>query len=341
VTARRHPMRRLAASLVVSLAVAGGSGTATAAPAGESADDVSPLGTYAVGKTIVTLVDDTRPTAAVGTFAGAADRTLKTTIYYPAKGAYVEDEIVEDASPVKKAGPYPLILFSHGLTANATVYEGVINEWVSAGYVVAAPDYPLSNTDAPGGNVFTNGLGDVKNQPADASFVIDEVLALSKKPGTLRRLVDRKHIGASGHSLGGMTTLGLAYSSCCVDERIDAAAPMSGIAALVADPGTYFTGIDTPILVLHGDSDPLVPYRSGVDAYTRASAPKFLVTFVGAGHVAPFVGAEGAQGDVLVSSGVAFWDLYLKGDPEGLDRLEAAAADPAVATLQEDPGTTT
>lgn len=339
-SAVRSPIRRLTAVLAVTLAVGGGSATATAAPGGDSADGVAPLGTYAVGKTVVNLVDDSRPTAAVGSYGGAADRTLKTTIYYPAKGSYVEDDIVEDASPAKKAAPYPLILFSHGLTANATVYEGVINEWVSAGYVVAAPDYPLSNSAAPGGNVFANGLGDVANQPADASFVIDEVLALSKERGRLRGLVDKKHIGASGHSLGGITTFGLTYSTCCIDRRIDAAAPMSGVAGVVADGTTYFQGVDTPLLILHGDSDPLVPYGAGLDAYARASAPKFLVTFVGAGHVAPFVGAEGEQGDALVGSGLAFWDSFLKGDPEGLDRLEAAAADPTVATLQEDPGTT-
>jgi fermentation-respiration switch protein FrsA (DUF1100 family) len=336
----RHPIRRLTAALAVTVALGGSAATVAAAPGGDSAEDVAPLGTYAVGKVVVTLVDDSRPTAAVGTYAGAPDRTLKTTIYYPAKGTYVEDDIVEDASPAKKRGPYPLILFSHGLTANATVYEGIINEWVSAGYVIAAPDYPLSNTDAPGGNVFANGLGDVKNQPADATFVIDEVLALSKDRGALRGLVDKKHIGASGHSLGGITTFGLTYSSCCIDKRIDAAAPMSGIAGIVADPATYFEGVDTPLLILHGDTDPLVPYGAGVDAYASASAPKFLVTFVGAGHVAPFVGAEGPQGDALVESGLAFWDSFLKRDRAGLDRLEAAVADPAVATLQEDPGTT-
>ncbi|MGQ0805163.1 MAG: alpha/beta hydrolase family protein [Actinomycetota bacterium] len=339
----RHPTRRALGTLVVSLAVLGaGVGTAATAAAGGGGDretEATPLGSYAVGKVIETFVDGSRATDAVGTFAGAPDRTLKTTIYYPVKGTYVEDEIADDAAPAKKGGPYPLILFSHGLTANAAVYEGVISEWVSAGYVVAAPDYPLSNTNAPGGNVFANGLGDVKNQPADASFVIDEMLALSKESGPLRGMVDKKHIGASGHSLGGMTTLGLVYSSCCIDERIDAAAPMSGVAALVAEPNTYFTGVDTPLLVLHGDADPLVPYRAGQDAYANASAPKFLVTFVGAGHIQPFVGAEGPQGDVLVASGVAFWDYFLKDDPAGLDRLEDADADPAVATLQEEPGT--
>jgi fermentation-respiration switch protein FrsA (DUF1100 family) len=254
---------------------------------------------------------------------------------------WTEDQIVDGADPARKDGPYPLILFSHGLTANATVYEGIINEWVSAGYVVAAPDYPLSNRDAPGDNlfvVFANGIRDVKNQPADASFVIGEVLALSKSAGPMKGLIDRKHIGASGHSLGGITTYGLTYSSCCRDERIDAAAPMSGAAGLIADGATYFQDVETPLLILHGDTDPVVPLGAGEHAYAKASAPKFFVTFVNTGHVDPFVSAEGESGDVLVASSLAFWDYFLKRDGLGLERLRDTVSDPAVATLQEDPG---
>jgi fermentation-respiration switch protein FrsA (DUF1100 family) len=300
--------------------------------------EVSELGTYAVGRVQETFVDDSRPTMPSGTFAGAPNRTLLTTIFYPATGTYVEDEIVDDAPPAERDGPYPLILFSHGLGAHANVYEGVIGEWVSAGYVVAAPDYPLSNTNAPGGNVVGGGIADTKNQPADASFVIDQVLALSKEPGSLQRMVARKRIGASGHSLGGITTLGLVYAGCCTDERVDAAIPMSGLAGLVDDGANYFNGVDTPLLLLHGDLDGTVPYTASTDAFAQASEPKFLLTFTGAGHVAPFVGIEGPQGDALVAGSVAFWDAYLKRDRDALDGLRDAAADPGVATLQEAAG---
>lgn len=299
---------------------------------------VSPVGTYAVGRVQEPFVDDSRPTMATGTYPGAPNRTILTTIFYPATGTYVEDEIVDNARPAKSDGPYPLIVFSHGLTAHAAVYEGVIGEWVSAGYVVTAPDYPLSNTNAPGGSVWNSGIADTKNQPADASFVIDQVLALSKEPGSLQGMVARKRIGASGHSLGGITTLGLAYADCCIDERVDAAAPMSGVAGLVDDGANYFVGSDTPLLLVHGDNDGTVPYTGSTEAFARASEPKFLLTFTGAGHVTPFVGVEGPQGDALVAGSVAFWDTYLKDDRGALDGLRDAAADPSVATLQEATG---
>jgi fermentation-respiration switch protein FrsA (DUF1100 family) len=345
VSPMRHPIRSALAALLATgtLLLApsvGSAGLSTEVDAGadrpgKPGAEVVPVGTYAVGRTIQTFVDDSRPTMAAGTFPGAPNRTLLTTIYYPAQGT-PGDAVVDDARPAKKNGPYPLILFSHGLTANARVYEEMITRWASAGYVIAAPDYPLSNTNAPGGNIFLNGLSDTPNQPADASFVIGEVLGLARAKGTLRGLVDKKHIGASGHSLGGITTFGLTYSDCCLDERIDAAAPMSAITGLMAEGSTFFQGVDTPLLVVHSDRDELVPYSAGVDAFIRASSPKFLVTFVGGTHIQPFVSVDGPQGEALVATSVAFWDYFLKGDRDGLDRLRDGVPDPSVATLQED-----
>ena len=51
--------------------------------------------------------------------------------------------------------------------------------------------------------------GDVANQPEDMSFVIDSVLAESKKADSpLAGLIDRKRIGAAGHSNGAITIHG-------------------------------------------------------------------------------------------------------------------------------------
>ena len=113
---------------------------------------------------------------------------------------------------------------------------------------------------------------------------------------------------------------------------------MSGVAAAVEDPANFFNGVDTPLLLQHGDQDPTVPYQGSVNAYEAAGAPKFLVTFTGAGHISPFVDAQGPAGAVLNGSALAFWDTYLKDDDAGLDRLTAAVADPTIATLQAEPG---
>jgi dienelactone hydrolase len=220
---------------------------------------------------------------------------------------------------------------SHGYLARGVVYERDAAQWASAGYVVAAPDYPLSNTNAPGRPVVT----DTKNQPADASFVIDEVLA--KDDELLGGIVDGDRIGAAGHSLGAITTFGVAYSDCCRDERIDAAVAMSGATILVDAPVNYFNDTTTPLLSLHGDADKTVPYSLGESAWQRANAPKFLVTFAGGGHINPYLGGDDAQANALYEITTAFFDRYLKDDDAALGRLRDAVAPADVqASLREE-----
>ena len=286
------------------------------------------IGTIAVGRMEQTFVDDTRPTQANGSFAGAPNRTLHTTIYYPARGK-AGDAVTPDARPDRKHGPYPLILFSHGNNSFGAEYEPLLRQWASAGYVIAAPDYPLSNENAPGGAT----AADLSQQPADARFVIDRMLALSsRRSGRLAGIVDAKRIGASGHSLGAITTYRLVYDTCCADRRIKAAAPMSGLAG---NPPQFFTGISTPLLAEHGDADGTLPYQGGADAYAKASPPKFFLTLIGGGHTPPYRGAPEPAPTTVAHVTLDFFDRYLKSDRSALERLRQDADQPGVATLQE------
>ena len=103
-----------------------------------------------VGRLEQTFVDDSRPTKGKQGFGGAPNRTLHTTIYYPARGKS-GDAVTPDATPDRKDGPYPMILYSHGHNSFGAEFEPLLRQWASAGYVIAAPDYPLSNKHAPGG----------------------------------------------------------------------------------------------------------------------------------------------------------------------------------------------
>jgi dienelactone hydrolase len=288
----------------------------------------TPTGTYAVGRIEQTFVDNTRPTKAHADFPGAPTRTLHTTLYYPSVGGPA-DPVAADARPDRKHGPYPMILFSHGNNSFGAEYERLLRQWASAGYVIAAPDYPLSNQNGPG----DADASDVENQPADAHFVIDRVLASSsKRSGPLSHLVDAKRIGASGHSLGAITTYRLVYQTCCRDRRIKAAATMSGLAGTAPD---YFSGISTPLLAEHGDADTTLPYAGGVAAFANAGAPKFFLTLVGGGHTPPYRGAPDAQPTTVAHVTLDFFDRYVKNDRGGLERLRRDADQPGVATLQE------
>lgn len=264
------------------------------------------------------FVDPSRPTPANGSYAGDTKRTIATTIWYPAAGRPSADDAV-NAKPARHAGRFPLILFSHGINSNGEAYRSLLHAWAAHGYVVAAPTYPLSSSNAPGGAV----VSDLGQQPADARFVIDRVLALDQAPRGLGSIVAPKRIGAAGHSLGALTTFGLVYNSCCLDARVRAAVTFAGIAA--GYPGTYFTGIRTPLLLVHGDADRTVPAWESADAFARAQPPKFLLKLPGAGHSAPYQDPTDPTARLVTAATIDFFDYYLKSRSNGLERLRRDA----------------
>ena len=81
---------------------------------------------FAAGMISMTFVDTSRPTAAHGSVPEQSSRTLVTTLIYPAEGALGGD--VAPNTPVEKsAGPFPLIVLSHGLGGNVEMrlYPGM------------------------------------------------------------------------------------------------------------------------------------------------------------------------------------------------------------------------
>ena len=144
----------------------------------------------------------------------------------------------------------------------------------------------------------------------------------------LRRAVSNKRIGAAGHSLGAITTLGLATNTCCTDRRIRAAVAWSGV-ELPFPNGTIFGGPTPPLMLVHGDADRTVPFAGSLGAYGQDPAPKALVRLLGAPHV-PF----GPPWGSVVTAATADWfDRWLKRDRGALARLRTDANVSGVATL--------
>lgn len=281
---------------------------------------VDPDHVYAVGRRSETFVDTTRQTNASGGAPALPQRTIPTLVLYPSEGEPT-DAPVDGATP-SADGPFPLLVFSHGFTATGPRYEPLLQDLAAAGYVVAAPTFPLSS----GGRATPPELADFANQPADVSFVLDEVVAL------LPDLVDPEHVAAGGHSLGAITTLGLAFDPCCTDPRIDAYVPISGIELpFPGDGGFDFTGRRPPVLLIHGDDDGTVPYTGSTQVYERSQGPRALVTLLDGPHT-PFLDP---YDPVIKASIVDFLDYALRGDDAALERLAEDADVPGVATLQQ------
>jgi dienelactone hydrolase len=250
-------------------------------------------------------------------------------VRYPTLGAASETDLVR-APAARDAGPFPLIVFGHGFAVTPLIYASLLRSWAAAGYVVAAPLFPLGNANAPGGP----DEADIVNQPGDMSFVISHMLAASASPSRLLSgTVDPSRIAVAGHSDGGETALATTYDRDYKDPRVRAAIILSG--AAVAGPGRLvFPTNSPPLLATQGSADRLNRPRETRAFFDIAPPPKFLLTLLGATHLPPYTD-EQPQLSIVEGVTIAFLDHYLKAKP--LSPLLAAGQRPGLATLTADP----
>ena len=276
-------------------------------------------GSTSVATTTMTFVDTSRSTPPWDGMPGKPSRTLVTTIWYPARAS--------GSVAASGNGPYPLIVFAHGLGGSPQDYQQLLTAWAAAGYVVAAPLFPLSSSQTPGG---PDG-GDIGNQPGDMSFVIDQVLSASAAAnGPLSGLVDPNEIGAAGHSNGAITTLGLVANSCCRDTRVKAAVVMAGTTEGLGR-GSYELAKAPPLLVVSDVHDGLVPYADAVAVFNQARGPKALLTLDwdsssdstgSTAHMASS-GVVGPTSGPVIKSTTAFFNAFLKHEHGALQAVSA------------------
>jgi dienelactone hydrolase len=223
------------------------------------------------------------------------DRPLPTTVYYPSG-----------------SGRFPLVLFSHGLTGRPSTYQALLRRWAGAGFVVAAPAYPHTSAGVPKFDVL-----DVINQPGDASYVLDKVLALDGTAGDgLRGRIDTGRIAAAGHSAGAITTVGMFTAKR--DPRLRAGVVLAGSSLGVGDA---FTGAPASLLFVHGGKDELVSYASGKALFDKVPWGKALFTLPEQGHGGPYLSPGDPVFDAVsaVTTDFLRWSLY--GDQAAKSRL--------------------
>lgn len=327
---RRGTLAVLAAAVIIGTVAGCAAGTGPAASTASTASTAGAITTrapvstttsaapshppYAVGTRVETYEDRTRPTAANRDYPGASTRTIRVRFFAPAG----------------HDGAAPVVVFSHGHNSVPEAFTALFEALARAGYLVVAPAYPLSNRDAPGGATYL----DLPNQPADAKFVLDQVLAGSRRPGHwLEGRADPARIGAAGHSMGGFTTYGLVYNRACGDPRVKAAVVLASGSG--SCPGAYFDTPPRPLLVIHGERDATIPLRVGRESYDRAPPPKFMMTIVGGTHSGEVRGGTSPAQQAVVNAIVAFFDHALRARPGALAELRAIASQPGVTTLDE------
>jgi len=231
--------------------------------------------------------------------------------------------------PSTGAGPWPLIVFGEGYAATPGIYAHLLDAWALAGYVVAAPLFPLGNAHAPGGP----DESDVVNQPRDMSFVISQLQAASRiATDPLHGLIDTSRIAVAGQSDGGETAFAAAYDQGFRDPRVDAAVILSG--AQIPGVAYAFPRGSPPLLAVQGTADTTNRPRYTYSFYAAAPRPKFLLRLLRAGHIGPYT-TEEPQRTVVEQTTTAFLNVYLKrGSVADITR---AAAAPGIAKLTAAP----
>jgi predicted dienelactone hydrolase len=319
---------------------------------GPSADP----GSFPVGVQTLELVDPSRQNV-----EGDGPRPVTVEVWYPSTPEavagvprYVVNLFGFDVARTptyrdvaRAAGPFPLVLFSHGNAGIRFQSIFLASLLASHGYIVASPDHH--------GNTFLDiGMGmidvaSVVNRPLDMRFLLDQLLAANTAPGHFfTGAIDATRIGMSGHSFGGYTTLALA-AGANLDTRIGAFMPLAPASPFDA---AFLGSITAPILIQGGsldvttpfDSQQLTPFQSlpsgaavvglaeieGAGHFTFSDiceVPRELVGFIGGFDEActpehlPWRHAH----DLIDYLALNFFDGTLRGDHGALKRLKPRA----------------
>jgi predicted dienelactone hydrolase len=261
----------------------------------------------------------------------ARNREVPVKIYYPAEGA----------------GPFPVIVFSHGLGGTREGYEYLGRHWASCGYVSVHLQHKGSDDKVWKGKLrpmeamreSLKDLSNSANRPRDVSFAIDQLDKLDREKPPLKDKLDMNRLGMAGHSYGAWTTLAIAgevvvpagaKETRFADPRFKAAIAMSAPAPGLKKKEQLdraFSGVKIPVLHMTGtlDDSPLgetaaAERRIPFDHITGAD--QYLITFEGGDHMI-FSGRGLKPGNYkkdplfqkyILIAGTAFWDAYLKDD---------------------------
>lgn len=250
-------------------------------------DALAEDGPFFAGYLELMVTDPDRTTAAHGLFPESNGRTIAMRVWYPAKKGLLGDLTPQLlAELARDAGPFPLLVHSHGFSSNKDEISYAAQWLATRGWVVAQLEFPLTNLGTAGGPQ----LEDVVNQPADVSFAIDELFARNAlSSSTLYGGIDEDRIALSGVSLGGLTTLLAAYHRDWHDARVKAAIDIAGPTGFFNR--TFYSFVPMPALLVYGDTDAIVDYAAhALPARERAPQGTLLLTLEDASHTG-FAGA--------------------------------------------------
>ncbi len=184
--------------------------------------------------------------------------------------------------PVSTDGPFPLVLFGHGVISFRLQSTFLTTHLASWGFVVMSPDY------------FERGLQSIGGTPPAEARSADEVVQLALASmeqlahgGALDGAVDMSRLFPIGHSAGGSQATQLAGSRTDVSSWISMSSGVNltpslfdlnpKVPAALSDP-------DKAAMWITGEGDGVARLPGVQTAYRYTAGEKKLVVIPGAGH---------------------------------------------------------
>jgi predicted dienelactone hydrolase len=271
--------------------------------------NLSSPGAYGIGVTTLLVINPKSTTPAHGKCRRKPSRKLLTEVWYPARDPSSYED--RNTVPAVSEASFPLVLFAHGFgsTRIETKYIGM--HLASHGYIVAAPDFPLSSAET----VCGLSPDDVAGQVSDIIHMVGSLgRTLIKAGGSIGKMLaaqlDSSRIGLAGYSLGG-TTVVMAGEIARSVKAVATLAPAACPLYLPNAPQKKKPALKMPSLIVHGSADGVLPIERNTKPLFAASAnPKYLVTIQNGTH-AGFLNRKGLYLNKIANQYKASMDSFI------------------------------
>ncbi len=235
-------------------------------------------------------------------------------------------------------GPFPVVVWSHGLGGSKDAYQPLARHWAEQGYVVIQPTHADSLDGRPLREKvsFMRGQGrsteNWAERPQQVTTILDALGSIQEKVPALKGKLDAKRIAVGGHSFGAHTAQLVAGTLPSTGRSLADPRPKAFIWISPQGTGPLFRptswqDVARPVLVVTGDNDdsPLNGKKAEWRMEAWRSLPegdKTLVWVHGAHHGfggisgrARFPGSGGPdpkQVAAVQRASTAFLDAYVK-----------------------------
>ena len=235
----------------------------------------------------------------IATLPALAESLVDETWHDPARNRDLPVRIRTPDGP----GPFPTVLFSHGLGGSREHYTYFSAGLAAAGIAVVQIQHPGSDSGLLQGGIAAlaraANLRNAELRAGDVAFVA----------GRLGGRLDRSRLGIAGHSFGAQTTLvAVGQSLAGRSESVPAIRCGMAISAPAPRLARALAGVDRPVLHVTGlkDDSPIgdTTPEDRIGVYRAIAAPgQALVVFDAADHMV-FSGRRRLRGDAAADAAI-------------------------------------